>query len=173
MVSIWSFEIKNRKIFDLLSLRRIYTWSGIHMNKNDCLQGNMSDCVNTLVEEHGICESYWMDGNLTYLDSGTDLQGSRRPGQRRTGNLENTFWFDLVKMIDHHSCNKWFILSKTCYEKISKIFQKNGIGGNERGTPVMIPIFKSVQRSCLQMRSKIITSVIWLHLFIWLHRRYD
>ena len=42
------------------------------MNKNDCLQGIMSDCVNTHLEEHGICESYWMDGNLTYLDSGTD-----------------------------------------------------------------------------------------------------
>ena len=46
------------------------------MNKHDCLQGKMSDCVNTLVEEHGICESYWMDGNLTYLDSGPDLSES-------------------------------------------------------------------------------------------------
>ena len=51
------------------------------MNKNDCLQGNMSDCVNTLVEEHGICESYWMDGNLTYLDSGTDYQRSSDKGR--------------------------------------------------------------------------------------------
>ena len=58
-------------------------------------------------------------------------------------------------------------------KKFQNFFQKNGIGGNERGTPVMIPIFKSGQRSCLQMRSKIITSVIWLHLFIWLHCRYD
>ena len=63
------------------------------MNKNDCLQGNMSDCVNTLVEEHGICESYWMDGNLTYLDSGTDYHRSSDRG--RTSNLDNSILYSI------------------------------------------------------------------------------
>ena len=69
------------------------------MNKNDCLQGIMSDCVNTHLEEHGICESYWMDGNLTYLDSGTDKKGS--PGRSlrsgRASNLENTILYSICQ----------------------------------------------------------------------------
>lgn len=69
------------------------------MNKNDCLQGIMSDCVNTHLEEHGICESYWMDGNLTYLDSGTDKQSAPGKGLRsgRTRNLENTILYSICQ----------------------------------------------------------------------------
>lgn len=89
------------------------------MNKNDCLQGNMSDCVNTLVEEHGICESYWMDGNLTYLDSGTDYHRSSDRG--RTSNLDNWILYSIS--------SKWLtIIHETndsfCRKRVTKKFQK-------------------------------------------------
>ena len=33
------------------------------------------------IEEHGLCESFWMNGNLTWLDSSTDCQCAQKLSQ--------------------------------------------------------------------------------------------